>query len=83
MYFPDLKSIRKMATDMACNTKPYKGIIPTNEEELPLARKQLAKYVRDERKAEVLAMEIELAVSESDYKEKMLQGLRIKMGMFF
>ena len=81
-YFPDLKSVKKLAEDMAKHQKPenlYKGIIPQNESELSGARKQLAKYMRSVWQDEVAAMEIELAVSEENYHEKMSNAVRRRM----
>lgn len=81
-YFPDLKSIKKLAEDMSTIQKPenlYKGLIPKNENELPEARKQLAKYMRDIWDDEVAAMQIELAVSEENYHEKMRDAVKLKM----
>jgi len=73
MYFPDLKSVQTIAKQMRNNTpgKEYKGIIPKNESELSEARKQLGKYFRDVWKDKVQAMEIEEAVSQNDYNEKL------------
>ena len=74
MYFPDLKSIKELAKDMSIHqqeSNKYRGIIPETEDELPEARKQLAKYMRGIWGDEVFAMEIELGVSENNYHEKM------------
>ena len=79
MYFPDLKSVRKLAIDMSNQSKEekkYKGIIPGNEEQLPEARKQLAKYLRDVWDDEVFALEVELAVDENNYDEIMEQHIK-------
>jgi hypothetical protein len=78
MYFPDLKSVEKLAEDMSRNKneKQYKGIVPKTEEELPQARKELAKYMREIWQDEIFALEIELAVSEKDYHEKMSTHIR-------
>lgn len=74
MYFPDLKSIKELAKDMSTHQREsnkYRGIIPETEDELPEARKQLAKYMRIVWKDEVFALEIELAVSKENYNKKM------------
>ena len=71
MYFPDLDSVQKLAERMAKHQedgKKYKGIIPQTEAELSQARTELADYMRSVWKDEVFAMEIELAVSEDNYK---------------
>ena len=82
MYFPDLQSVKELAETMSRNEKgkEYKGIIPETEKELPEARKQLAKYMRDVWDDEVFALEIELAVDETNYDQKM--GKHIKKQFF-
>lgn len=82
MYFPDLKSVKDCAESMAKFQKPeklYKGIIPKNEDELPEARKQLAQYFRDIWNDEIQALEIELAVSEDNYYQKLLESIKNRM----
>lgn len=78
MYFPDLKSIQQIARMMTeyKEDKKYKGIYPNNEEELPLARKQLGEYFRKIWKDEIQALEIELAVNETNYHEKIGEYIR-------
>lgn len=73
MYFPDLKSVQKLAIDMSSHQgdKKYTGIIPGNDEELSKAREQLASYMRRVWQDEVFALEIELAVNPKDYELKM------------
>lgn len=81
MYFPDLKSVQRIAKDMLHQDedKKYKGIYPETEKDLPEARRQLAKYMREIWKDEVFAMEIELAVSEDNYNERLQEGVMKKM----
>lgn len=74
MYFPDLQSVKKCAETMARHQKPenlYRGIIPKNGNELPQARHQLGEYFREVWKDEIQALEIELAVSEDNYQQRM------------
>lgn len=77
MYFPDLESIQSCVKSMRQNKgdKRYDGIYPENDEQLPEARKQLAKYFRDIWEDELQAMEIELAVTEDDYEKKMSDAI--------
>jgi len=74
MYFPDLKSVQRLAKDMAMHqeeSKKYKGIYPETEKDLPEARKQLAKYLREVWNDNIFALEVELGVSEDNYNQKM------------
>ena len=73
MYFPDLKSVQGCARAMRHNkgAKEYKGIDPETEDQLLQARQELAKYFREVWGDELQAMEIELAVTEENYSEKM------------
>lgn len=82
MYFPDLKSVRQLAEHMKVNkgAKQYIGIIPETEEDLPEARRQLAEYMREIWQDEVFALEIELAVNETDYHEKMQNHIAKQLG---
>jgi hypothetical protein len=77
MYFPDLESVKKCAESMRRNSgdKKYTGIIPKTEDELPQAREELAHYFRNVWKDEIQAMEIELSVNESNYKEKISDAI--------
>ena len=77
MYFPDLKSVQQLAVSMKKNIgcQKYMGIYPTTEEELLLARQQLAKYLRDVWKDEIAAMEVELEVSKENYESRMTAGI--------
>lgn len=78
MYFPDLESVRELAIDMATKQQPekkYKGIIPESEEDLPEARKQLAKYLREVWNDEIFALEVELALDENNYDERMAEHI--------
>ena len=77
MYFPDLKSVQQLVVSMRKNVglKKYTGIYPTTEEELLLARQQLAKYLRDVWKDEIFAMEVEFAVSKENYESRMTAGI--------
>ena len=81
MYFPDLRSVRDLAEVMSRNKgeKKYRGITPETEAELPEARKQLARYMREVWDDEIFALEIELAVDESNYDEKIRNHI---MGVF-
>ena len=76
MYFPDLKSVQQIAKMMNKEDKKYKGIYPNNEEELPLARKQLGEYFRRVWKDEIQALEIELSVDETNYDQKIGDHIR-------
>ena len=80
MYFPDLKSVTQCASAMQKNKdeKKYRGIVPTTEEELPEGRNQLAMYFREIWNDEVAAMEIELALTQENYHEKMREAVRAK-----
>ena len=82
-FFPDLRSVKKLAEAMAKYQEPenlYKGIIPKNEDELPEARKQLAKYMRDIWNDDIAAAEIEMAVTEENYHEKFREYMIKKYG---
>lgn len=81
MYFPDLESVKKLALDMQKNKdeKKYTGIVPTTDDELPLARKELAKYMREVWKDEIAAIEVEEAVTEENYESKFEEVVRFKM----
>lgn len=85
MYFPDLESIRGLAEDMNkhIGLKKYTGIIPTKDTELPQAREELARYLRDIWQDEISAMEVELAVDKDNYEKKMQDSIRIKFTNFF
>lgn len=78
MYFPDLKSVQQIAKMMMEHKedKKYKGIYPNNEEELPLARKQLGEYFRRVWKDEIQALEIELSVDKTNYDQKIGDHIR-------
>lgn len=81
MYFPDLESVKQLAKNMSIHQKEenkYFGIIPKKEEDLPQARKELGEYFRNVWKDEVQALEVELAVSEENYDEKMQQAIMNK-----
>ena len=80
MYFPDLKSVQRIVQIMSKHEgdKGYKGIYPNNEEELPHARKDLGEYFRRVWKDEIQALEIELAVDESNYHEKLGEHIRAR-----
>ena len=73
MYFPDLKSVQEVAKMMMehKDNQKYRGIYPNNEKELPLARKQLGEYFRRVWEDEIQALEIELAVDETNYHKKL------------
>ena len=74
MYYPDLKSVKRTAEMMQkqpADAKRYKGIVPATERELPAARKQLGAYMRDIWGDEIAALEIELAVAENNYHQKL------------
>jgi hypothetical protein len=86
MYFPDLESVRKLATEMATkqeDDKKYKGIIPETEEDLPEARKQLGQYLRDVWSDKVFAMEVELALDKDNYETKMKEAIMKEIGPNF
>lgn len=78
MYFPDLKSVQQCVESMRRNTgdKRYNGIYPETEDQLGQARKELASYFREVWDDTIQAMEIELAVTEENYGEKMSEGAR-------
>lgn len=80
MYFPDLKSLQSLAKSMRNNKgeKKYTGIIPYNEAEVPEAREALAKYIRDVWKDEIMALEIENAVTKENYSEVMSKAIEKK-----
>jgi len=86
MYFPDLASVRACALVMATKQSPenlYKGIIPETDDDLPLARKQLAVYFRKVWQDEIQAIEIEEALDESNYDEVMSQRVKNSFLEFF
>lgn len=78
MYFPDLKSLQSCARAMQANKgeKKYIGIYPEKEADIPEARKQLAKYMREIWNDEIEALEIELGVDETNYDKKIGQAIR-------
>jgi len=78
MYFPDLKSVQQLALDMAKNKgkKKYVGIHPVNEQELPYARVALGRYMREVWDSEIGALEVELALTEDNYHDKMGDHIR-------
>lgn len=71
MYFPDLKSVKGCAAVMAQykGDKQYTGIIPKIEQELVLARQQLAEYFRTVWDDDIQAAEIEFAATEENYEQ--------------
>ena len=72
-YFSDLASVKKLAEQMSDKQeegKKYTGVIPENEADLPQARIELGGYMREVWQDEVFALEIEEAVSEDNYKER-------------
>lgn len=77
MYFPDLKSVRNCAEAMTQHKggKQYKGIVPNTEQELLLARKQLADYFRKVWGDEIQACEIEYTATEENYDKIMGMAL--------
>lgn len=81
MYFPDLKSVKSCAVAMQKNKneKKYHGIVPHTDDDLPEARVQLASYMRDIWNDEIAAMEIELAVTEENYEEKLRSAIARNM----
>jgi len=83
MYYPDLESVRRCCEAMARNKgdKKYNGIIPKTEDELPRARILLARYFREVWRDRVAGMEVELAVTQDNYEEKMKEGVMKELGM--
>lgn len=83
MYYPDLESVQNCVNAMRHNKgdKRYNGIFPESEEQLPEARSQLARYFRTVWKDEIQAMEIELAVSEDNYHEKIGGAIKLQFMM--
>lgn len=78
MYFPDLKSVRQLAQDMAKYQKPknkYKGIIPKTEKDLPRARKELGQYFRTIWHDEIQAIEVEQSATKDNYDMAIAKGL--------
>jgi len=73
MYFPDLKSVASTCKMMSEHTgnKKYRGIIPLNDEELPLARIQLGRYFREIWGSEIEAVEVEQALTKENYDERL------------
>ena len=69
MYFPDLKSVQGCAAAMSLHKgdKQYTGIVPSTQQELVLARLQLADYFRKVWGDEIQAAEIEFAATEENY----------------
>lgn len=80
-YFPDLNSVKVLAEAMRNHKddKAYKGLVPRVENELPAARVQLAGYMRDVWNDEVAALEIELAVTQETYHDKISQAIKKRM----
>ena len=79
MYYPDLKSVERLAVQMADQRDPgrkYKGIIPKTEAELPEARIALGKYMREVWNDTVFAYEIEEAATEENYHKAISTGMR-------
>ncbi len=81
MYFPDLKSVAQLATNMSKHKgdKKYMGIHPVTEKELPQARKELAKYLREAWDDDVFAVEVESAATEENYQKIMEEHVMKKM----
>lgn len=81
MYFPDLESVQQLANQMSKNVKgkEYHGIIPKDESELSQARVELGRYMREVWSDNVAAIEIEQAVTEENYAEKMTKGVLLDM----
>lgn len=80
MYFPDLKSIQECVNAMRRKKgdKQYNGIYPECEEQLPQARRELARYFRSVWDDEIQAMEVELAVTEENYQELMSEAIKLQ-----
>ena len=80
MYFPDLKSVQSCVNAMRHNEgdKRYNGIYPETEEQLQQARLELARYFRIVWHDEIQAMEVELAVTEENYHEKMGDAIMLQ-----
>lgn len=77
MYFPDLKSVQQLARSMRKNEgeKQYIGIYPENDQDLPEARIQLGRYLREIWGDRIAALEVELAVTEKDYHQKLRDNI--------
>lgn len=73
MYFPDLESVQECVKSMRKNKddKRYNGIYPETDEQLDQARMELGSYFREVWDDKIQALEVELAVTEVDYIEKM------------
>jgi len=70
MYFPDLESVQRLAKQMAKKgiSKPaYTGTYPETIFELPQARKELGKYLREVWGDDVFAVEVERAATPDNY----------------
>lgn len=80
MYYPDLGSVKSTAQAMTKNegAQKYRGVIPKTEQDLPQARRDLAKYFREVWKDDVAAAEVEMAVTKENYYEKMEEYVRAK-----
>lgn len=81
MYYPDLQSVKKVAEQMRNNEagKEYNGIIPENEKQLEQARKELGSYFREVWNDEIAALEVELALTEENYHEKLQESVMFRM----
>ena len=77
MYFPDLKSVQQLAEHMQSNKgdKKYLGKAPETEEELPQARIDLGRYMREVWQDEIAAIEVEMAVDVDNYDERITEGI--------
>lgn len=77
-YFPDLKSVKQIAERMQghAGDKKYKGIVPQTEDELSKGRIELGKYMRETWNDNLIALEIELAVTKNNYHQKLRRHMR-------
>ena len=80
MHFPDLKSVQKLAKDMAAHKgdKKYRGICPKTDKDLFKARWALAKYMLEVWKDRVFAAEIFYAATPKNYDKVMLMSMGIE-----
>ena len=81
MYFPDLKSVQRLAEGMSKHEgdKKYTVIIPETEDQLLSARKELAEYFRTVWNDDIQAAEVEFAATEENYDQVMGLALLKKL----
>ena len=78
MYFPDLKSVQRLAEMMTKQPDPkkkYNGLIPKDETDLSEARYQLGLYFRLVWGDTIQAIEVEEGATKENYEEVIQRGV--------